>query len=393
MTRILRKMNVAVLAFAVSVPLTTVSAASAASDPAPVPGSAEDVRLRLPRPTGPHVVGRSTLHLVDPARKDPWAPGASARELMLSMYYPALPGPGARAGYATSEEARLFLKDRDLDGVVSAKTLSATRTNARVDARPLPGRRPLVVLSPGFSVSRYTLTGLAEELASRGHVVAAVDHAYESVGTEFPGGRMLTCLACAKTKTKEDFRRATVGRGRDVSFVLDRLTGHRPAWRHAHLIDRRRIGIAGHSLGGATAASAMARDIRMRAGVNMDGSFADPVPDGGLGGRPLLMLGDETSRPGGEDETWDRTWRRLDGWRRWLTVAGSQHFTFCDVPVLSEQLGLPQSGPRPGLAGTRSDKIVRDYVGAFFDLHLWRVPRPLLDGPSRDNPEVRFHNP
>ncbi|WP_067826412.1 alpha/beta hydrolase family protein [Actinomadura kijaniata] len=393
MTRTLRKTSVAVLALAVSV--SVAGAASASPTPAPASGSAENARLRLPRPTGPYAVGRSTLHLVDPTRKDPWAPGASARELMLSIYYPALPGPGARARYATTEEVRLFLEDRDLDGVVPAETVSATRTNARVDARPLPGRRPLVVLSPGFSVSRYTLTGLGEELASRGYVVAAVDHAYESVGARFPGGRMLTCLACEKARTKEDFARAAVGRSRDVSFVLDRLTGRRPAWRHAHLIDRRRIGMAGHSLGGTTAASAMTRDPRMRAGVNMDGSFADPVPDGAMGGRPFLMLGtdDQTHRPGGEDETWDRTWRRLDGWRRWLTVAGSDHFTFCDVPVLGDQLGPPRSDPRQGLSGARSDKIVRDYVGAFFDLHLRRVPQPLLDGPSRNNPEVRFHTP
>jgi predicted dienelactone hydrolase len=37
-----------------------------------------------------------------------------------------------------------------------------------------PGRsRPLIVLSPGFTNSRSALTGLAEDLASHGYVVAA----------------------------------------------------------------------------------------------------------------------------------------------------------------------------------------------------------------------------
>ncbi|MFE9844157.1 hypothetical protein [Streptomyces goshikiensis] len=46
-----------------------------------------------------------------------------------------------------------------------------------------------------MTMPRSTLTTLAEELASRGRVVAAVDHAYESDGTLFPGGRTLSCKA------------------------------------------------------------------------------------------------------------------------------------------------------------------------------------------------------
>ncbi|MEU9093183.1 hypothetical protein [Streptomyces sp. NPDC048428] len=42
-------------------------------------------------------------------------------------------------------------------------------------AAPAPGRFPLVLLSPGFSMPRSTLTSIAEELARRGHVVASVE--------------------------------------------------------------------------------------------------------------------------------------------------------------------------------------------------------------------------
>jgi hypothetical protein len=47
------------------------------------------VRLTIPHPTGQYDVGRDTLHLVDGKRRDPWVPAAGARELMVSMYYPA----------------------------------------------------------------------------------------------------------------------------------------------------------------------------------------------------------------------------------------------------------------------------------------------------------------
>ncbi|MFG2629793.1 alpha/beta hydrolase family protein [Streptomyces sp. NPDC048473] len=389
--------TIALLTLALALPTADAWPAAAAPTHVPIAASFRndtDSRTSLPRPTGPYAVGRDTLHLVDRARRDPWVPD-TARELMVGMFYPALPGTGAPAPYTTVQEARLFLKSYGLEGVFPAETLSATATSGRVGARPARGRYPLVVLSPGFGVSRFTLTGLAEELASRGYVVAAVDHAYESVGTAFPGGRMLTCVACAKAQSEQDLEAVTAGRGKDVSFLLDRLTGPRPAWRYAGLIDRNRIGMAGHSVGGASAAATMAGDRRIRAGVNIDGAFHAAVPADGLGGRPFMMLGtdDETHRPGGTDTSWDQAWNQLDGWKRWLTVAGSTHYSFSDIPVFLDELGLPGTQSPQALSGNRSLHITRAYVGAFFDLQLKHIPQPLLDGPTPTEPEVTFNNP
>ncbi|MFF0447370.1 alpha/beta hydrolase family protein [Streptomyces sp. NPDC004609] len=360
-----------------------------ASAPAPSPSQP----LRLPRPTGKYAVGSTVLPLADRSRTDPWVPAAGARELMVTVHYPAARSASGRpAPYATTDETRLLVKGLGIDALVPAEVLSATRTHSRVGARPAKGRYPLVVLSPGFSVSRYTLTGLAEDLASRGHVVASVDHAYESFGISVPGGRTLTCVACtALDEQGVPASVVTTTRAADVSFVLDRLTGSRPVWRHAAMIDKRRIGMAGHSIGGASAATAMAGDPRVGAGVNMDGAFWEELPAGGLGGRPFMMLGtdDEVHRPGGTDRTWDTMWPALDGWKRWLTVAGTEHGSFSDSPLISEHFGLPQAP----LSARRTLSITRDYVAAFFDRNLKGVPQPLLEGPSAAHPEVKFHNP
>ncbi|MFF1380599.1 alpha/beta hydrolase family protein [Streptomyces sp. NPDC058308] len=354
---------------------------ASASDPA-------TAELHLPRPTGLFGVGRDTLHLVDKSRRDPWVPSAGARELMVSVYYPGRHGGGSPTSYTSEEEARLLLEWWKVDARISAAAYSSTRTFARAGAKPAPGRFPLIVLSPGFTAPRTTLTHLAEDLASRGFVVATVDHAYESVGTAFPGGRMLTCRACAPVEEPGGGEIATEGRAKDLSYVIDRLTGRKASWRLARMIDPGRIGAGGHSIGGSAALATMAADPRVRAGMNMDGHFH--VRPDSIGGRPFLMLGTEVQHtPGVEDgKNWDEAWQGLDGWKRWLTVRGSGHFTFTDVPVLAGQAGVDD--PEVPLSGERSERITRAYVGAFFEQQLRGVPQPLLDGPTPGNPEVAF---
>ncbi|MEU4030046.1 alpha/beta hydrolase family protein [Streptomyces anulatus] len=394
----------AALALSALAALATASPASA-SGPAPATAltpasasSAEPAAPTLPHPTGPYATGRDTLFLTDHTRTDPWVPAAGPRQLLVSLNYPARPGTGGDpAPYMTEEEARLMLAQRGLDGV-PPELVSDTGTHARTAARPAPGRFPLVLLSPGFGTPRATLTGLAEELASRGYVVATADHPYESTGTQLPDGRVLTCAACDKVDAQPDqaARRevladVSAGRADDFSFLLDRLTGPDPAWRHSRTIDPRRVGMAGHSIGGNAASSTMAADHRVDAGVNMDGTFFDPTPVRGLDGRPFLMLGTDPGHGPDTDESWDDAWARLDGFKRWLTVRDSGHFTFTDIPEIGEQLGIED--PDAPLSAARSTTITRSYVTAFFDRSLRGRPARLLNGPTPANPEVLFQRP
>ncbi|MFC7795103.1 alpha/beta hydrolase family protein [Streptomyces cinereoruber] len=393
MTRLTRAVAATVLSC--SLALTAGVAAAAAPD-TPALGASTAVAQParpavLPAPTGPHAVGSTVLPLVDRSRTDPWVPTADGRALMVTLHYPAArSGGGSPAPYATQEEARLLAEQ--LGPGVSGDVLARTRTHSRTDVRPAPGHRPLVLLSPGFSVSRWTLTSLAEDLASRGYVVASVDHAYESYGISLPGGRTLTCVACtALDEGGAHESVVTTTRAADMRYVLDRLVGPRSVWRYADVIDARRIGMAGHSIGGASAATAMVADRRIDAGINMDGAFWEDLPAEGLRGRPFMMLGthDEMHLPGGIDTSWDRTWSALDGWKRWITLAGSDHFSFSDGPVISRHFGLPE----PGLPADRAVALTRTYVSAFFDRHLRGLPRPVLNGPTAADPEAHFQNP
>jgi dienelactone hydrolase len=360
----------------------------------------------LPEPTGPYPAGTASVWLTDTSRPDPWVPGVNARELMVSLWYPAAGPGGPRARYMTPAESELQLTSRGITGI-APDVLSRTRTNAVSDARPAgrPQSLPLVVLSPGFTNSRSALTALAEDLASHGYVVAGIDHTYESYATAFPDGRVTTGLAreAPRRGGKEDIM---AGRAADVSFVLGELTGADPAWPGGGLIDPSRIGMAGHSAGGAAAIAAMLADPRIRAGIDMDGSTAAPIPGEGLA-RPFLFLGKQSNyTPGNADAvapgtrewklrrgavvTWERDWDLLTGWKRWLVVAGAVHASFTDLALLADQLGIDTGA---GLSGARSLDITRAYVRAFFDQHLRGEPQALLDQPSPRYPEVMFCSP
>src|SRR5262249_10914788 len=186
--------------------------------------------LYLPEPTGPYPVGTASVWLTDTSRPDPWVAGVNARELMVSVWYPAVPSDGPRARYMTPAESELQLTSRGITGV-PPDMLSTVRTNAVSDAAPAALQRglPLVVLSPGFSNSRSALTALAEDLASHCYAVAGIDHTYESFGTAFPDGRVATALAReARQRGTGSQEKVAAGRAADVSFVLDELTGAHP---------------------------------------------------------------------------------------------------------------------------------------------------------------------
>lgn len=341
------------------------------ADPAPLPD------LAIAAPSGPFATGTTALHLVDEGRKDPWVPEED-RELMVTMWYPT-GEEGGTAPYMTAEESALFGAQLE----IPPDLLADVGTNSVPGAEPLAddGPLPLVVLSPGFSFPRATLTGVAEELASQGYAVAAVGHNYEAP-ISFPD-RTTECLAC----TTDDIDSVVPGRADDLSFVLDELTGDGPAWEDAGVIDPDRVVVGGHSIGGAGSHRAMLADDRFDAGFNLDGTFF--ALDRHKLDRPFMMIGAADHGLPGEDETWTKAWKHMEGWKRWITVDGTTHSSMTDLAPLGAQAGMDTQE----LDGRYCDRLSRAHITAFADRHLRGDDEPILDGPNDAWPEARFHNP
>ncbi|GAA3594023.1 hypothetical protein GCM10022419_091380 [Nonomuraea rosea] len=370
-----------ILAAAAGLAVLATSACTAPTPPrsAASPSATPTGPATLPAPTGGRPIGTTVLYLKDTSRPDPWNLDVNARELKVTLWYPAGQRDGERAPYMTPKESELLVKGLRVTGI-PYDTLSKTRTNAVKDAEPAGEKLPLVVLSPGFTKPVSTLTSLAEDLAGRGYVVAGIDHTYESYATTLADGRVAECLAC-DSDTDAGFGTAVVaGRAADVSFVLDRLPSKWP-------IDRSRIAMVGQSIGGAAAMAAMVKDPRVRAGIDMDGTTYARIPKGGFS-RPFMFLGSPQHIPGGRDNSWDRDWKLLTGWKRWLVLTGAEHQSFTDGPLLSGVLGVKT--PANVLPAARSAELTRTYVAAFLDQHLKGRRQAVLDKPSSSYPEVTF---
>ncbi|MFJ9581483.1 alpha/beta hydrolase family protein [Streptomyces sp. NPDC101191] len=345
-----------VLFSAAAAPAATASNARAAAL-APPP------RLRLPAPTGPHPVGLRTVHLTDPSRTDPWVGGA--RELMLTVLYPARSVRGCpRAPQLTPAAARVFAAyaphvhpGLPEEGAVD---WGAVLTHGHVDAPPLPGRRPVLLYSPGGGDSRTLGTSLAEDLASHGRVVVLVDHPGDASQVELPGGMRTTVLYGPPDPAT--FRTMIDTRVADLRCVLDRLGG----LSLAPVMDPDRIGAYGHSAGGTAAVYAARADARIRAVANLEG-YLDLDPLDGFD-RPLLLFRTD----GFEDAARiERSWSGLPARR--ARLADAAHWAFTDYAALVPRLqaaGLVTGATRAALVGTgdpaRTTAAVRRRLGAFF---------------------------
>ncbi|MFE1383597.1 alpha/beta hydrolase family protein [Streptomyces sp. NPDC058740] len=322
--------------------------------------------LRLPAPTGPHPVGARTVHLTDPDRTDPWVGGA--REVMLTVLYPARTVRGfPRAPQLTPAAAQVFADYAPHlhEGLPAPGTVDwgAVLTHGHVDAPPLPGRRPVLLHSPGGGDSRTLGTTLAEDLASHGRVVVLVDHPGDASQVELPGGMRTTVLFGPPDPAT--FRTMIDTRVGDLRFVLDRL-GDLPL---AAAMDLGRVGLYGHSAGGTAAVYATQDDARIRAVANLEG-YLDLRP--AVLDRPLLLFRTDGFESAARIEA---SWSGLAASRAELVRA--DHWAFTDYGALVPQLeaaGLVTPATRAALVGTgepgRTRRALRRRVGGFFDLHL-----------------------
>jgi dienelactone hydrolase len=276
---------------------------------------------------------------------------------------------------------------------------------------------PVLIFSHGAFGMRLSNASTFRELASHGYIVASIDHTYHSFYTSFDNGRGIL----VNNQFLNDAIGATVGdlppekvfeithewlklRTDDIDLVIDSLKagklGAGAALLNGH-IDFTRIGLFGHSLGGAASAQASRERNDIKGAIVLDGTMIGDIT--GLSSdkkeiitkesfdKPLMLMYSSLYEDRSARETSYlpniNAFNNATAAAYSLCIKESGHLNFTDLPrispFLSKKLGIGT------VDSYKCIKIVNDYSLAFFDQHIKGQPSPLLKTTS-DYKEVEF---
>jgi predicted dienelactone hydrolase len=372
--------------------------------------------LTLPAPDGPHVVGVTSLALIDDTRDNSFfnAPDEK-RELYIQIWYPGAIAAGQPAPRARTLWEELHRGDLDLFTVFSSYLRGVeTHSYEEIPFSPAQADYPAIIFSHAMGSFPEQSTLLMEHLASHGYVVLATSHPYASMRVMSGSGRAIYVdldklneisapfdAGAADARARMEQAGSTEERTRllleryesadglnalmatwvdDLGFVLDSITT--PSGRDPKLqaisdrIDADWIGLLGMSFGGGAVTELCKSDARCRAGMNMDG--------GTFGQRqrePLQVPFLGMNRENQDYLDYLRSASRSDYYA--VEVKGATHLDFTDDAVVLPILKwLNITGD---IEGRRVIEITNAVSLRFFDAYLRGGPKPRF---SAEFPEL-----
>jgi predicted dienelactone hydrolase len=376
-------------------------------------------QLRLPEPTGPYWVGTTDLFLVDQNRPETFTPEAGdRREIAARIWYPAeAVASGVPVAYMenAAEVSRALTRFTPFPRFLFSH-LGRVRTHAYRDAPMLQEGSPfpLIIFNHAYWAGIPQSTALMEELASHGYVAISVGHAFETPYFVRPDGSVQAFdphnaefaergrersrgyeIEQQLTTTRdvgrlEELIRALLRRRpkavqsvhiwvADISAVLDEME-HRNAGDgpFGGRLDTDRVGVIGHSFGGAAAGQACLDDPRCKVGINFDGLQIGEMLDRPLE-TPFLFFHHDNA--GAKNRAPNLPFfERAQAPTYLAIIAGTGHLSFSDVCLYPRTSLFRLASPAGTIDGRRCQTIVNECVLAFLDRHLRGKDTTLLDG-------------
>ena len=384
----------------------------------------------LPEPTGNFAVGVKYLHLVDDARNEPFLDKSTKkRELMVKIYYPAKEDkPKSNIPYFHSPELlKMYAGFYHLPNFMFDH-LNLVKTNSKEDLSISDKEEnyPVVLFSHGAGATMEVQTSQSEDLASNGYIVIAIDHTYTSAATIFPDKAVMHNEATTDFNTPEPAEIITQIMADDSKFVMDTLEEMNEGNINSifkEKLNLEKIGIIGHSVGGAVAYNLANNDPRVKAAINLDGVvYITPKEEMA----PFLMLSNDdyqyiqkreplmkryedmteeeqqfTIDFNGSKEAYQETYNKAKQNITGLTnvlkmsgnlyaIEGSNHMNFTDIGLF---IGISQLRELMQIGGkVESEKILeitKSVTTAFFDQHLKDESKDSLDSLVKKYPELK----
>ncbi|GAA0330031.1 hypothetical protein GCM10008967_20660 [Bacillus carboniphilus] len=191
-----------------------------------------------------------------------------------------------------------------------------------------------------------------QRLVNEGYLVVTVGATYDTLFTVFNDGEMVLQNEAFRERSEGNFEslKSLVDiRVKDLSFTLNCLQEWNVSDPHLKgKLDLEKIGVIGHSLGGAAIFELARNDSRVKAGIILDGSlhllsFAQQVKT------PFLLVRQQHASYDEMREVWsekvakaysigqESLFHCLTGYKKFVKVQGADHMSFTDIPVLFSQ--------------------------------------------------------
>lgn len=351
----------------------------------------------FPEPTGPYAVGCSDL--VSKCGPD---------RCLFRIFYPA--------AETTEAKNALWMPSREyFDGfanVVKFKSFAwllrylfseahmHATLNADLNRTTRTGKMPVVLFSHGLSASRTTYSHVCIELASKGALVASLEHADETATATYylqqdeSNKNMYkkvwipyTNVPNNHSKEHEIRNKQLHKRAGECIAALDHLTELNNGTfcgvsteidlaQFQDQLDLKKVAILGHSFGGATTIATLSKDSRFRVGIALD-SWMYPLEKNiykNLPPVPFLFVNAYNCQwPGNLAGM-----RKLDAdifntnaERKLVTILDSNHFSQTDFSLLLNWNWFTRISKLHGSVDPAFlMKVNHDLVGAFIGKHL-----------------------
>jgi len=355
------------------------------------PGDESPPAPTAPDAPGPYAVGVTTISVE-----------SAGRTLPVEVWYPA------RGGGSPAE----YVLEIGVLELARFQSPLAARRGARLDRRGAP--YPVVVFSHGNGGLRLQSVYLTEYLATHGFVVAAPDHVGNTFAEMVNSANAIEAAEAAKLRPGDVSRSldAVLSASADPGGALDGAA------------DPEHVGVAGHSFGGFTAlriagasidAAAVSADCAQNGGLVCDGWDAAELPVSALDSRfsaalaqapggaqamtagghhgfadvvmPVMIQGGTTDQITPFDVEQQAPFDELPSPAELVAIEGAGHFTFSDMCLLLEQIGLSNPQFQDGCSAQNipwpeAHAIIDRYATAFFQTTLLGLPPDAVLDPT-----------
>ncbi|MGD8451903.1 MAG: hypothetical protein PVJ57_08800 [Phycisphaerae bacterium] len=365
--------------------------------------------LHLPQPTGPYRIGVTDLFIVCRDRPETFTPAPDDfREIAARIWYPADPIAG-------SVPAAYMENAAEVSGALTRFTpfpsflfahLGRVRTHAYRGAPVLETDAPfpVVVFNHAYWGTLSQSTALMEELASHGYVAVSIGHAFETpyivrddgtVQSFDPHNAEFAKRGVERREAYDIERQLTMTRDTarleelirelmhqrphaveslhiwvaDIRAVLDELERcNRGSGRFSGRLNLDRVGVMGHSFGGAATGQACLDDPRCKVGINFDGLQMGDALDRPLS-VPFLFFHHDNA--GAVNPTPNLPlFEHAEGPAYLAVIAGTGHLSYSDICLYPRTSIFRLAAPAGTISNQRCQTIVNQCVLAFLDHHL-----------------------